>query len=44
MPGRRFALLLLLLSALGSLSVAEEKPCTVHGNGKYYDLNPLRDR
>ncbi|KAK2462896.1 hypothetical protein APHAL10511_005094 [Amanita phalloides] len=43
MPGRRFALFSLLLASLYSLSFAEEKACTIHGNGNYYNLSPLKN-
>lgn len=25
-------------------AIAEEKPCTVHEDGKFYDLNPLKSK
>jgi len=25
-------------------AIAEEKPCTVHGDGKFYDLNFLKSK
>ncbi|KAF8890094.1 mannose-6-phosphate receptor binding domain-containing protein [Infundibulicybe gibba] len=36
----------LLLAGLGGLRTvaAEEKPCTIHDNGVYYDLNPLKSK
>ncbi|KDR85913.1 hypothetical protein GALMADRAFT_150280 [Galerina marginata CBS 339.88] len=40
MFGQRTALLLLCFLYSGVW--AEEKPCTTHDNGKYYDLNPLK--
>ncbi|KAF9458038.1 mannose-6-phosphate receptor binding domain-containing protein [Collybia nuda] len=33
---------LLALSAVVGTLGADEKPCTVHSGGKYYDLNPLK--
>ncbi|KAJ8081005.1 hypothetical protein PM082_017841 [Marasmius tenuissimus] len=34
---------ILLLALSAALVTAEEKPCTIHsGDGKYYDLNPLK--
>ncbi len=33
----------LLLSSLGK-ATAEEKPCTTHADGNYYDLNRLTSR
>ncbi|KAF8971884.1 mannose-6-phosphate receptor binding domain-containing protein [Flammula alnicola] len=38
--GRITALLCLILFKSGTL--AQEKPCTIHDDGKYYDLNPLK--
>ncbi|PPQ77560.1 hypothetical protein CVT25_011420 [Psilocybe cyanescens] len=35
---------LFLLFFLVSTVLAEDKPCTLHDNGKYYDLNPLKAR
>lgn len=25
-------------------AIAEEKPCTVHEDGRFYDLNPLKSK
>ncbi|KIL71248.1 hypothetical protein M378DRAFT_154764 [Amanita muscaria Koide BX008] len=45
MLGQRLASFLLLVSALASSSLAEEdKTCTIHVDGNFYDLNPLRNR
>ncbi|KAF7436036.1 hypothetical protein PC9H_002862 [Pleurotus ostreatus] len=41
----RWSSALTLLSVLGGVSLSfasEEKPCTIHSNGKYYDLNRLK--
>lgn len=35
---------ILFILAIVSLVSAEEKPCTVHSDGKYYDLNNLKGR
>ncbi|TFK42200.1 hypothetical protein BDQ12DRAFT_720193 [Crucibulum laeve] len=35
-------LALLLVAGAVGVSSADEKPCTTHANGKYYDLNPLK--
>ncbi|KAK1227748.1 hypothetical protein PQX77_009218 [Marasmius sp. AFHP31] len=41
-PPLKSILLLLALSAAALVTAEEEKPCTIHGDGKYYDLNPLK--
>ncbi|KIK63223.1 hypothetical protein GYMLUDRAFT_41547 [Collybiopsis luxurians FD-317 M1] len=39
----RWVILLTLLSATArSATTTEEKECTIHSDGKYYDLNPLK--
>lgn len=37
-------ILFLFFLGIAGLVSAEEKPCTVHADGKYYDLNNLKGR
>jgi cation-dependent mannose-6-phosphate receptor len=32
------------LFALAGVALADDKPCTAHVDGKYYDLNNLKGR
>lgn len=38
------ALLWTTFLGLGLLVLADDKPCTLHHKGNYYDLNPLKAR
>jgi cation-dependent mannose-6-phosphate receptor len=38
------ALLWATFLALGLTALADDKPCTLHHDGNYYDLNPLKVR
>jgi len=40
--GRRLLVSLFSLLLLCNGALAEDNPCTLHDNGKYYDLNPLK--
>ncbi|KAG2141079.1 mannose-6-phosphate receptor binding domain-containing protein [Suillus clintonianus] len=39
---RLSALLWVIFLGFGLIALADEKPCTLHHEGKYYDLNPLK--
>jgi len=44
MRSKQSLLAVLCTLLLATCALGDEKPCTIHDNGKFYDLNPLKSR